>query len=65
MLGCFGGHCYRLHYDPLFDQFFKVFELQYSMVAAAVDTEAGYQAFVAVGDMLGEEGEKLRYRPVP
>ena len=34
-------------------------------MTAAVDAVVGDQAFVAAGDMRGQQGEKLGYRPVP
>jgi hypothetical protein len=49
----------------LIDQFFSVFTLQFATMTTAVDTVVDDQAFVASGDMFGQEGEKLRYRPVP
>ena len=51
MLGRSGGHWYSLHHDPLFDQFFTVFALQFATMTAAVDTVVGEQAFVAAGDV--------------
>jgi hypothetical protein len=49
----------------LFDQFFTVFTLQFATMITAVDTVVDDQVFLAPGDMCGQEGEKLRYRPIP
>jgi len=65
MAGRSGSHWYSLHHDPLFDQFFTVFTLQFATMTTAVDTVVDDQVFLAPGDMCGQEGEKLRYRPVP
>jgi len=49
MAGRSGSHRYSLHHDPLFDQFFTVFTLQFAMMTTAVDTVVDDQVFVAQG----------------
>ena len=59
-----GNHRHSLYHD-LLDRFFTVFSLTLAAMTAAVDAVVGDQAFVAAGDMRGQQREKLRYRPVP
>ena len=49
MAGRSGSHWYSLHHDPLFDQFFTVFTLQFATMTTAVDTVVDDQVFVAQG----------------
>jgi hypothetical protein len=58
MPGRSGSHRHSLHHD-LLEPFFTVFALTLAAVTAAVDAVVGDQAFVAAGDMRGQQGEKL------
>jgi len=64
MPGRSGSHRHSLRHD-LLDPFFMVFALTLAAMAAAVDAVVGDQAFVAAGDMRGQQGEELGDRPVP